>query len=56
MSVQNDIHESLSPFDHCVPRCYYNTALYLPLKPNVLPQQAFNLLQEALHHVFVRLP
>ncbi|RYP44793.1 hypothetical protein DL768_008784 [Monosporascus sp. mg162] len=51
-----DIHVSLTPFDHCVPRAYYNGAIYLPLKAGVTPAQAFDLLHKGLHRTFIRLP
>ncbi|KAK3944448.1 hypothetical protein QBC46DRAFT_440729 [Diplogelasinospora grovesii] len=51
-----EMRVSLTPFDHCVPRAYYNGALYLPLKAGVTPARTFDLLHEGLHRVFVRLP
>lgn len=51
-----DIHISLTPFDHCVPRAYYNGAIYLPLKSSATAAQAFDVLHEGLHRAFVRLP
>ncbi|KAK8115346.1 hypothetical protein PG999_007415 [Apiospora kogelbergensis] len=49
-------YESLSPFDHCVPRAYYNLALYIPLKTRATPEEAFELLHDGLRRVFDRLP
>jgi hypothetical protein len=51
-----EIHISLTPFDHCVPRAYYNGAFYLPLKSGVTYAQAFKVLHEGLHRTFIRLP
>ena len=51
-----EIHISLTPFDHCVPRAYYNGAIYLPLKAGVTYAEAFELLQQGLHFTFLRLP
>ncbi|KAI0481330.1 hypothetical protein GGR56DRAFT_689023 [Xylariaceae sp. FL0804] len=51
-----EIRVPLSPYDHCVPRAYYNGAIYLPLKTGVTPQQAFDLLHEGLRRTFIQLP
>ncbi|KAI0015264.1 hypothetical protein F4780DRAFT_764573 [Xylariomycetidae sp. FL0641] len=52
----HEIQVSLTPFDHCVPRAYYNGAIYLPLKTSVSFGDAFDLLHEALRRAFVQLP
>lgn len=56
MTVDNEIHISLNPFDHCVPRAYYHATLYLPLKAGVAPTEAFELLQKGLQRLFVQIP
>ncbi|KKK20300.1 hypothetical protein ARAM_002424 [Aspergillus rambellii] len=50
------VHIPLTPFDHCVPRAYYNGAFYLALKSGVTAAEAFAVLHEGLHRTFVRLP
>ncbi|KFA61117.1 hypothetical protein S40285_08571 [Stachybotrys chlorohalonatus IBT 40285] len=51
-----EVQVTLAPFDHCVPRAYYNGAIYVPLKSGVTPTQAFDLLHEGLRRTFVALP
>ncbi|KAH8202694.1 hypothetical protein TruAng_003180 [Truncatella angustata] len=46
----------LTPFDHCVPRAYYNGAIYLPLNAGITPARAFDLLHQGLHDTFLMLP
>ena len=50
------VHIPLTPFDHCVPRAYYNGAFYLSLRSSVTSTEAFQLLHEGLHRTFLRLP
>ncbi|KUI52979.1 Fumigaclavine B O-acetyltransferase [Cytospora mali] len=49
-------HITLTPFDHCVPRAYYYGCVYMPLKAGVTPTQAFDLLHEGLHRLFIQIP
>jgi trichothecene 3-O-acetyltransferase len=51
-----EIHIPLTPMDHTVPKAYYQGAFYLPLKSDVNPTEAFDLLHEALHRTFAHLP
>jgi hypothetical protein len=56
MNAPQEIRTPLTPFDHIVPRAYFNGAFYFPLKSGVSPTEAFNYLHEALHRTFIRLP
>lgn len=52
----SEVHVTLNPFDHCVPRAYYYATAYLPLKPGVTPDQAFDVLHEGLRRLFLEIP
>ncbi|GAM41185.1 hypothetical protein TCE0_041f14123 [Talaromyces pinophilus] len=56
MNAPEEIHIPLTPFDHIVPRAYFNAAFYFPLKSGVTPTEAFKYLHEALHRTFICLP
>ncbi|EEA22439.1 conserved hypothetical protein [Talaromyces marneffei ATCC 18224] len=51
-----EVRIPLTPFDHCVPRAYYNGAIYLSIRPGVTFTEAFAVLHEALHRTFVTVP
>lgn len=50
------IHIPLTPLDHAPPKNYSCSLNYLPLKPGVTPERAFEILHEGLHRAFVQLP
>ncbi|KAL9124056.1 MAG: hypothetical protein Q9217_006577 [Psora testacea] len=50
------IHLPLNPLDHSPPPNYTCSTCYLPLKPDVNPDEAFRVLREGLHKTFVQLP
>ncbi|KAL2203582.1 hypothetical protein CC79DRAFT_1062438 [Sarocladium strictum] len=49
-------HITLSPLDHIPPQNYVKIALYLPLKPSIKPEEAFEFLQQGLKRTFIHLP
>ncbi|KAJ3532689.1 hypothetical protein NM208_g8328 [Fusarium decemcellulare] len=50
------IETPLSPIDHAAPRHYCAFRFYLPLKPGVTPESAYQVLHEGLHRTFTQLP
>ncbi|KAI1502212.1 hypothetical protein F5X99DRAFT_380218 [Biscogniauxia marginata] len=50
------IHLALNSLDHLPPPNYANAILYLRLKANVNPEEAFDVLRKGLHRTFVQLP
>lgn len=50
------IHVPLSPLDHIPPQNYVKIGLYLPLRPGVRAEDAFQNLQDGLHRSFMQIP
>lgn len=48
------IHLPLSPLDNLLPPNYTCAAIYLPFKPRVRLEEAFEILQDGWHKTFVQ--